>query len=115
MLVQNGLIPHESYVHPKVVKRNTEENSSFPHDGSFAIQAPLRKCCIFILVPTLSCTKANRAVCMVVAARSGVGKYVVQWDKERNFGRSQAGGAVSHADAAGWTAVVTDTHYQVKQ
>lgn len=46
--------------------------------------------------------------------RSGVSKYLVQWEKEESFGRSQAGGDVSHADAAGWSAVVVDTHYQVR-
>lgn len=49
----------------------------------------------------------------VCIARSGVSKYLVQWDKEDNFERSQAGGDVSHADAAEWSSVVVDTQYQV--
>lgn len=46
--------------------------------------------------------------------RSGVSKYLVQWDKENTFGRSQTGGEVSHADAAQWSEVVADTQYQVQ-
>lgn len=47
--------------------------------------------------------------------RSGVTKYLVQWDKENSFGRSQAGGEISHAAAAEWSAVVVDTQYQVRR
>lgn len=46
--------------------------------------------------------------------RSGVSKYLVQWDKDKSFGGSRAGGEVSHEDAAGWSAVVIDTQYQVR-
>lgn len=114
MPVENVFL-HKTSVHPKVVKRNMEENSPLPHDGSVAFQATSRNFCILILMPSLSGIKANLAVCMDTSARSGVSKYLVQWDKERSFGRSQAGGVVSHADAAEWSAVVTDTHYQVKK
>lgn len=46
--------------------------------------------------------------------RSGVSKYLVQWDKDNTFGRSQTGGEVSHADAAQWSEVVADTQHQVQ-
>lgn len=46
--------------------------------------------------------------------RSGVSKYLVQWEKEESFDRSKVGGDVSHADAAEWSAVVVDTQYQVR-
>lgn len=47
--------------------------------------------------------------------RSGVSKYLVQWDKEENFGRSHAGADISHADATEWSSVVRVTKYQVRR
>lgn len=46
--------------------------------------------------------------------RSEISKYLVQWDKEETFGRSYAGGDVSHSDASEWSSVVTGTHHQVR-
>lgn len=48
----------------------------------------------------------------ILTARWKVTKYLVQWDKDDGFGRSYAGGDVSHADAARWSVVVEDTRYQ---
>lgn len=61
----------------------------------------------------LKSTLIRRQKISLPCIRSGVSKYLVQWDKETNFGRSQAGGEVSHADAAQWSEVVADTQYQV--
>lgn len=47
--------------------------------------------------------------------RSAITKYLVQWDKEENFGRSQVGVGVTHANAAEWSEVVVDTKYQVRR
>lgn len=47
--------------------------------------------------------------------RWDISKYLVQWDKEENFGRSQVGVGVTHANAAEWSEVVVDTQYQVRR
>lgn len=52
---------------------------------------------------------------MVRFVRSAITKYLVEWDKEEDFGRSQVGGDVSHADAAEWSEVVEGTEYQVRR
>lgn len=45
--------------------------------------------------------------------RFGISKYLVQWDKDASFRRSQVGGVLSHADAAAWSEVVVTMQYQV--